>query len=199
MTENQRCPICYIDVESIKDVVFKNKVKKYQSYYQLMTDLSFAKSCILAWNQTTESLIKTSLWRSAIISYFRVFDMSSKGRSNVIQNQQINKILSPDLLNKHQDLIMFRKKLIAHQDITDLYQQKFGILLNPSYQDKKILSLVSFEITMVGETTEEHSKYIQIFDAISKFIGDISNVLGKEIEDEFKKNDIDFLYKYADK
>lgn len=148
------------------------------------SDLEFAAGCLKAINEVPDGLVRTALWRSAVIHYMKCFGDSARFQ---LSAEAIYKGEPPESLLAFRFFKDLRNKNMVHDE--NAYMQSTpGAVLNPRTSQYKIAKIlcVSIEAEVLGQENYSNLELL-IKKALAWVIAQFNqlcDLLTKELETE---------------
>lgn len=144
--------------------------KKYAALFSIKEDLELAQRYTETYLSLEEnesnSLIRQSLWCSAVVSYAKCFTNAKSGRKLFLNIDECFKMKTDTIFIELHDLIMdIRHNFLAHGGTSKLSKLEYLLLVNNDLNDKRISSTV-----VNSNTTDIGNSQIKLFVELIEFI-----------------------------
>ena len=170
--------------------------KRLSGLSQIMHDLSQARELMTLIDRVDNDEIKYSLWLSSVVTYAKCFVSANNGRGIKLEEEHVNKF-NPESLNYHKELIELRHSYFAHAGDSESIRARIGIILSPIHREKEVLWANYIMLKQQIITNENVKLFCFLCEGIYEVVEDISNKTHEKLLEEYRKMDVDLLYKKA--
>ncbi len=184
LESNQLCPYVVLEDKHFKTL---------SSYHLIRNDLEFAHNALNSLsklNNTTDEIIKKSLWFASSISYAKCFTQA-KGRGLKLEGAQVFKDADKSLSDSHTLIMSERHNYIAHAGNSGYENSKTMLALSPNVGNKERFGLYHTMGLVLALPEERISKNVQLIEHVLKHIEMKLDKLYPKALDEVGKSSID--------
>jgi hypothetical protein len=175
----------------------------------LQADFTFAHNCAAAYtnadklsggDEESMKVVRTALWRSAVISYRRGF---TSGKAHLVKQGRRLKVpdhwtelLNPEQLEAHDELLRLADKHIAHQT-GEREHMRVAAMLTPPPMPRAVAGMTVLSIDLSHPQDDLVIRLGQLCTILLKILNDRSEELGHAFTEQVNSQELDSLYENA--
>jgi len=164
--EGRACPYVVLD---------SPVARKYAGLHLIEGDLKFAIDAMLQCRQIpiapNTTIIKKSLWLSALVTYAKCYGASS-GRKVTLNEKDCLRSATELQRQCHKDMLRTRHEYAAHAGRCEEEQGKVLLILHPDCSNKAVITFAALSMSAVGMSASYLDRCISVMRLVLSYVKD---------------------------